>query len=88
MQQAKMCTTEMLHVQEMNPLLSAEACDELFRLCQLWQVNCVLLDATSYCLRQLHLATSDSRKGEAASRLLTDVSAELSNRREWDVQVC
>lgn len=69
-------------MQEMNPLLSKDACDTLFSLCQLWQVHCVLLDKVTRCLQHLHMVTN-STQAEATKSILNAVAVELSNERQW-----
>jgi hypothetical protein len=73
-------------LQDLNPLLSEEACENLFQLCQVWQEHCVLLDTVTRCLQLLQSASSSSSvaSADSARSSLTKVAAEMMNQRHWD----
>lgn len=66
-------------MQEINPLLSEDACQKLYSLCQVWQVHCVLLDKVTRCLHNIQREGNE----QAAGNSLAAVANELSNRGEW-----
>lgn len=71
-------------MQEINPFLSTDVREKLFRLCQMWQAKCVLLDTVTRCLHILITATSgSSTHTQATGDALAAVATELSNNRQW-----
>ena len=62
-------------MQDLNPLLSEDACCKLTATAQEWQQLCVLEDKIARCLRRCKSATDMDT---------ADLAAELGNRRTWD----
>ena len=71
-------------MQDLNPLLSEDACRKLLKLCQLWQAHCVLLDKVTRCLQQLHAVSSTTTDVDSSRNIREFVAAELDSQRNWD----
>lgn len=70
-------------MQVINPLLSKSACSELYKLCQLWQRQCVLLEKVTRCLQLLSTARSSS-SAELVANALNAAAVEMSSTRQWE----
>jgi hypothetical protein len=73
-----------MSLQEINPLLSQNACKKLFQLCQVWQEHCVLLDTVTRCLQRMQSGSLLSTGPKSASNSLASLANELTDQRQWD----
>ena len=71
-----------LVVQEINPLLTVDACKRIKQHALFWQELCVLQDKLSRCIVRCNAGTANRSAGMDAS--LSALEQELRNKRAWE----